>query len=351
MSELALSQASPAAHMLPYTEVGRIISEVGLPAFISELSDEIAAVYRDPAVESLDRTGWNKGFSTSEVMLCQDENYRVCKIIGSNPETDDGPTVAGTMVMYGRDQASPLLMCDATLTTALRTATTTALVLGELKPGIETLSVIGTGFQGQSHAVAAALTLPGLKRILLRDIQPGVAEEARDGIQAMLKGASDGEHSDIDIAIAGLDDPAVETEPDAIVTATFGTKEVLTDPDRLKRGVIVAAIGADMAGKRELNPEIYRKAKFVTDELRQSLREGELQHAAKQLGITELHEPLISHHGSLLGGWVIGVTELLEDPTDFMNRDEHITIYDSTGFAGQDLAVGKLLLRMLEGAN
>jgi ornithine cyclodeaminase/alanine dehydrogenase-like protein (mu-crystallin family) len=209
--------------------------------------------------------------------------------------------------------------------------------------------VIGAGNEGQGHAFIISLLTPGLRRILFRDIVPEHAEAAVEEFKPVADYLHKERGTELIVAeVADPDDQRVELESDAIVTATMATEEVLSNPN-FKEGIVIASVGADMIGKQELGSAIYDQAKFVADDLRQSLREGELQHAAKHLGIRKIQREGATYHGSLLEGRIIGITNLLENPQAFIDRPEPITVYDSTGFSGQDLAVGRLMMRCLDG--
>lgn len=208
--------------------------------------------------------------------------------------------------------------------------------------------VIGAGEQGLEHAFAAEVLTPGLKRVIFRDIDEETATRATEKFDYVTQRVSDERGvKPTGVESVSADDASAEEEADIIVTATYGMEEVLTS-DRLTDGVAIAAVGADMEGKRELGDGVYGNAKFVSDELKQSLREGELQHASLLLGVSQEERDTAEYYGSLLGGRIIGITELLENPDEFISRPEPVTVYDSTGFAGQDLAVGHLMIKLLE---
>jgi ornithine cyclodeaminase/alanine dehydrogenase-like protein (mu-crystallin family) len=345
----------------PERQVARVINKFGNEPFISDLADEIEAMYIEPGIRRSDRTrfaevGGESGFATWELMAGQGSDYTVYKHIGSDPDNRRHGlmTVWGQLVCIESATNHTRLICGAGHLTTLRTATTTASVLRVLKPEMQTLGVIGTGMQGQTHALSSVVLSPTINTIFLRDKYFLRAKEAEADIRGTIKAVlGEGRANDIKIEAVVKNDKRLETESDAIITATSGLPTqppALTAAEELKPNVVVAAIGADMVGKRELDPSIYDLAKFVTDEFAQSLREGELQHAAKRIGITRqniAHRDNSGFHGSLHDGRVIGITELLTDPDAFARRPEPITIYDSTGFAGQDLAVTRLFLRVL----
>lgn len=350
--------------LLGEQDVAGFVGHVGVTRFIRKLADEIAAVYIEDDVSAIDRNhfanvGGASGYATSEVMGCRADDYTVIKRIASDPDhvEEDLPTVWGEMFCMESSGGDTRLMCGAGFVTMVRTATATALAVDRLVSDPETLSVIGAGFQGMTSALAVATMSTGLKTVFIRDKDEPTAMHKAKELRSIFDNQLGPERSaGINIQAVSLGDGRLERDSDVIVTATFGLPgepPALSADANLKSGVVIAAIGADMAGKRELDPSIYENAKFVTDELGQSLREGELQHAGKLLGASRDEVGVdrygwVSFHGSLLGGRIIGLTELLVDPQVFSDRPEEIIVYDSTGFAGQDLAAARVLLRLLK---
>jgi ornithine cyclodeaminase len=84
-------------------------------------------------------------------------------------------------------------------------------------------------------------------------------------------------------------------------------------------------MGADGSGKQELDPRLYTAASLYCDLPDQSRAIGEFSHAPDSVEITAL--------GSVLTGDAPGRTD-----------DEQITVFDSSGFALQDLAFAQAIL-------
>lgn len=345
-----------ASYVLSFEEVARLLATVSIARFVRELIPEITRTYSDDELSAMRRTGWPKLPDTLEVMGCQSTDYTCVKLISSNPGKAGPtiPTVTGTLVCtaVGTDRAR--LVCDATLLTPIRTAASTAVVMKELVPDIETLGVIGAGREGRSHGYVLAMTLPRVREILFFDTEPRQARRAADEVRQMLD--REGSLAKRDITITALRSADSIYQCDAIVTATYGNSPVL-DYNRqpMRAGTFVAAVGADLEGKRELEHNVRDHAKFIVDDMRQSLWEGELQHAITGLGLPEgtkdqwaQRDPKDRHKGTLLSGRIVSVSDFFEDSTSFLAKPQPITVYDSTGFSGQDLGLARLLLQLLE---
>jgi ornithine cyclodeaminase len=333
--------------VLSHRDMASLLSTVRLSAFFADLADEIERVYTDRSVESIKRIGWTRAFDTLEVMGCEASDLSCIKGISSMPSGAGPatPTVTGTLMCIDARSREPRLVCNAAVLTSLRTAASTAVVLRRISPQIRSVGVIGAGVEGSCHAVALALLLPSVRRITLADIVPDHTRQAIDQVTELL--AQEGVLADRHIEIEGADiaEKDATHHADAIVTATYGRSEVLESADSLRPGTVIAAVGADLTGKRELGFSIYDRARFIADDLRQCFQEGELEAAGRHLGIPA---PEKGHGGVLADGRIIGVSDLLDNNSPFLARPEPIVVYDSTGFSGQDLAAARVILRLLE---
>jgi ornithine cyclodeaminase/alanine dehydrogenase-like protein (mu-crystallin family) len=334
-------------------QIQNFVEQVGYVTFLRDLYDEITHTYQDPDVSSLDRGDAferdSDPLTTFEIMGCRAPDFVVTKRIGSDPRRRDQglPTVYGDMSCLETQSAILRLECPAAFLTALRTATTSVVVIEALNPKVETLLVIGAGEQGAIHAFAMGALSSTLQKIYLQDVDSQRAAEAAAGLTAKIKEhVSEERAAKLNIEAVDPHDTRLRSEADAIVTATYGAEEVLDG--ELKDNMVIAAVGADLPdAKRELSLSLYEEAKFVADDLRQCLYEGELQHAFERLGISRGERVAIEHRGKLAHGRVIGLSDLLEEPDTFRQRPERLAIYDSSGWAGQDLAVARVLLRHL----
>lgn len=336
------------AFVLSYQDVARVLSEVDFGTLVSRLAAEIEAVYQDDDVEGVDRSGWSRAPDALEIMGCQGTDFTCTKLISSIPGGNGSPTVTGTLVCaeLGTDQAR--LVCDAAFLTPLRTATTSAVILKRVAPGARRLAVLGAGLEGIAHAVVLAYMSEAIETIRLLDTDPEQALQAAQEVRYLLK--RDDLLGEREVEVEVCEDESRIYESEVLVTATYADALLLRKVKRLRDGAFVAAVGADLATKRELPPQLYDRAKFIADDLRQCLREGELQYAKNRLrGLEGEAKRIDDHRGELAGGRVVSATNFLAQPRPFLEREEPLTIYDSTGFSGQDLAVARVLLEVLEG--
>jgi ornithine cyclodeaminase/alanine dehydrogenase-like protein (mu-crystallin family) len=120
-------------------------------------------------------------------------------------------------------------------------------------------------------------------------------------------------------------------DSDIVVTTTPSTSPLVLDA-WIRSGTHINAIGSDGAGKRELDPALIRRAKFVADKASQSRTIGELQQLSAD---PALDRPLVhAELGQICAGLRAG-----------RETREEITIFDSSGVSFQDLVVADFLAR------
>jgi ornithine cyclodeaminase len=214
------------------------------------------------------------------------------------------------------DQAAGRIaaVVEAGVVNAYRTAAADAVAADALaRPDAATLTVFGTGHQALYECAALSRVRP-VKSILV------VARSPQRGEEFLARLAGRG--------LAGTLNPAREAclAADVIVTATTGTAP-LFDAAWVRPGTHVASMGSDAAGKQELPPALFERARLFCDLPAQSRRIGEFQHLADGAG------PLTA-----IGDVLTGRAEGRRDPAD-------ITVFDSSGIALQDLFIADALLR------
>jgi ornithine cyclodeaminase/alanine dehydrogenase-like protein (mu-crystallin family) len=90
-------------------------------------------------------------------------------------------------------------------------------------------------------------------------------------------------------------------------------------------------MGADTAGKQELDPELVAAAAVIVDDIEQAISIGECQHAYK-LGLISREQLRWTLGAVVAGAFARGSAS-------------EITLFDGTGIALQDLAVAELAYR------
>ncbi|MEV6598279.1 ornithine cyclodeaminase family protein [Actinoplanes sp. NPDC051346] len=223
------------------------------------------------------------------------------------------PRHNSTVILLDQRTGRVAAVVEASLANAYRTAAADALAVQTLaRPDSRVLTVIGTGHQAL-HDVRAVAKVRPVDTVLVVGRRP----EAAAALAATIR------------ARTGLDARAESVEAacraaDVITTATTA-KTPLFDADWIRPGTHISAMGADGAGKQELPPALYDRADLFCDLVEQARVIGEFQHAPATATITTL--------GDVLRASAPG-----------RGSGEQITVFDSSGFALQDLALATALL-------
>ena len=226
------------------------------------------------------------------------------------------PTVLGIIICSDPDTAYPLAIMDATEITAYRTAATSANAARYLaRLDSRTLGLIGAGRQAELHLQSHALLFP-LKRIRVFDIRP----EAADSFLEKFR--------DYPIELTSAEEAA---QSDIICTLTPSTEPVVR-AGWVKPGTHINAVGADAAGKQELDPAILQSARVVVDDLTQAYHAGEINVPLRQ-GLFDKDQIWAT-----LGEIITGAKCARQD-------EGEITVFDSTGLAIEDIATAWLIYR------
>jgi alanine dehydrogenase len=216
------------------------------------------------------------------------------------------PTVTGLVLVSDASNGMPVAVLDAGSVTALRTGAAAVLAAETLgREDAETAAVIGAGVNGRA---AARTFLARGRSVSIWDVDLDRAETV-----AVELGAEVAESRDVALAA------------DLVVTVTPG-HEVLFPAGSLRAGQHVSLMGADGPGKAEIAVEELARVRVFCDDWDQASHNGDLVHAVEagafgRERVTEL--------GAVLAG----------DAAGRVAPDE-ITVFDSTGLAIQDLAVG-----------
>jgi len=227
------------------------------------------------------------------------------------------PTVMAVIVMNDPRTGFPLAVMAGLLITKLRTAAAGAVAAHTLaRRDSRTVGLVGCGAQADVQLLALAQVLP-LRQAVVWGSRPGEAARFCRRMRRHLPGMT--------LTPCGSVEACVR-EADVVVTLT-PSRRALVKRSWLRPGVHINAIGADAPGKQELDPRILREALVVVDERTQAIHGGEINVAIRrgQFHPKDLHGSL----GEILLGRRRGRRSAAE-----------MTVFDSTGLAVHDVAVG-----------
>jgi len=224
------------------------------------------------------------------------------------------PTVLAMLVLNDPETGFPLAIMDATQITGYRTGAAGGVAANYLARKDSTaLGLIGAGAQAKTQLLAL-LNYFEFEKIYMWSLR----EEDIERFQA-------------DFEDLPIESASIETAAGCdIVCTTTPSREFIVKREWVKEGAHINAIGADAAGKQELDPRILADAKVVVDDITQAKHSGEINVAIKRESFAEVD--IYATLGEIVTGAKRG------------RIGNEITVFDSTGLAIQDIATARMLL-------
>jgi len=229
-------------------------------------------------------------------------------------------TPSGTtfvVCLFDSDSSALVAVIEADRLGQLRTGAASGVAARHLaKRGARTLGVIGCGHQAETQAACIRAAVASIERVVAYCRTP-------EKLAAFCEhtGAEPGEsHRDA-------------AEQDIVVTITSSRDPVLRG-EWLQAGALVAAVGANVVTRRELDNTVLGRAQFVCcDWLEQArLESGDLVEPiqAGVLDWLEVHE----------------LHEVLAGETAGRQSEDDIVVFKSNGLAAWDVAIGAEAVRL-----
>ena len=235
------------------------------------------------------------------------------KWVNSHPENPDRhgfPTVMGAVIYSDPETALPLAVLDGIELTQRRTGAAAAVATDYLaRTDARSLGLIGAGAQAHMQLEAIATVRP-IERVVVADVD-------EDAVASFVE-----TYGDRFEVVGGTVEEAAACD---VVSTTTPVEEPSLSRETGGPGTHVHAMGADAAGKHELDPEILLDARLVIDDYDQCVHSGEINvpYSEGVVGDGDIDAEL----GAVVAGDEPGRTD-----------GEEITVFDSTGLAIQDVA-------------
>lgn len=233
------------------------------------------------------------------------------------------PTVMAIIVLNDPSTGVPLAVMDGLLITKLRTAAASAVAARALaRRNSRVVGLVGCGAQADAQLEALAAVFP-LRRVRVWGFRPDEASRFCRQMRRRLRSIAFEPVTTVQACVR---------EADIVVTLT-PSRRPLVRRAWLSAGTHISAVGADAPGKQELDPSILRDAIVVVDEREQSIHGGELNVpiARRRYQARNIHADL----GEVLLGRRAG-----------RRNSKQITVFDSTGLAIHDVALGAEVVRL-----
>jgi len=157
------------------SDIQRLVRNVGTAEFIERLAREIEADYRRwSEFEKSARLASHSPVGVIELMPTSDGRLYSFKYVNGHPKNTAAGllTVTAFGVLADVDTGYPLLLSELTVTTALRTAATSALAAEWMaRDGSRVMALIGNGAQAEFQAIAFHRML-GIRELRIYDVDP-----------------------------------------------------------------------------------------------------------------------------------------------------------------------------------
>jgi alanine dehydrogenase len=245
-------------------------------------------------------------------MPARGDGLAILKWVTSFPRNAERglPAVAGAVLVSNADTGELVAILDCAAVTSLRTGAAAAVSATVLAPpAAGAVGAIGCGVNGAwaARCLVAAGYGPGVCFDPRPEASRALAEELgwRSGTREEAAGQ------------------------EVVVTVTPGARPVILGAD-LRPGQHLAVLGADAAGKSEVEAEALARCRLYCDDWQQASSGGELASGVAS-GLVRRDD--VTPLGAVLAG----------DAQGRRGADE-ITLFDSTGLAIQDLAIAAAVL-------
>ncbi|MBC7726516.1 MAG: ornithine cyclodeaminase [Microbacteriaceae bacterium] len=306
------SSPCPSTVYLSAPDMVRLVQRKGLSACFAGIAARIERDFgRWHEFDKSARLACHSEQGVIELMPIADAQCFAFKYVNGHPNnTRRGlPTVMAFGVLADVATGAPRLLCELTLTTAIRTAAMSALVARRLaRPGSHCMALIGNGAQSEFQALAFR-DLVGITALRLFDRDPAATAK----LAANLVGHG--------LQIQVCRNTAEAVRGAQIVTTLTADKAfaAIITPEMVEPGMHFNAVGGDCPGKTELHPGVLAAASVFVEFEPQTRIEGDLQQMPADFAVTEFWR--------VLAGQAPGRSSAAQ-----------VTVFDSVGFALEDYA-------------
>ena len=301
--------------------LSRLVQQVGVTRFIEELADTIRDDFlRWPEFDKSARVASHSPLGVIELMPVSDATAYAFKYVNGHPRnTAQGLyTVMAFGVLAEVSTGYPLLLSELTLTTALRTAATSAMAARALaRPGSRRMALIGNGAQSEFQALAFHALL-GITELSVFDVDVRATDKLVRNLAAWPA---------LKVHRAGSVAEAVRGA-DIVTTVTADkTRATILTPEMIEPGMHINGVGGDCPGKTELHPDVLRGARVFVEYEPQTRVEGDIQQLPADFPVVDLWR--------VLAGTAPGRQSAAQ-----------VTVFDSVGFALEDFSALRYVHRL-----
>lgn len=252
----------------------------------------------------------------------EEQDITGVKIVNVHPDNPKKgfPTVMALVVLNSTETGAPIAVMDGTYLTDMRTGAGGGIAVKYLaRKNSKTVGFVGTGNQARTQLLA-------INEII--DIEEVKATSTSEKHALAFK-----EEMEKRIKCDIIPKKSIREVCDCdILVTTTPSREPIVMNEWIAEGTHINAIGADAAGKEELDPLILKRAKIVVDDIPQASHSGEIN--------VPLSKGLL-----MVKDIFCELGEVITGKKKARTKDSDITVFDSTGLAVQDVATANMVYR------
>ena len=250
------------------------------------------------------------------------------KIVNVHPDNPKIglPTVMALVILNSTTTGAPLAVMDGTLLTDMRTGAAGGVAVKYLaRKNSKVVGFVGSGNQARTQLMAIN-EVSDIGEVKVTSISEKSSLAFKDVMETK-----------VDCEISVKRNIQEVCDCDILVTTTPSREPVVMN-EWIADGTHINAIGADAAGKEELDPAILKRAKVVVDDIPQASHSGEVNVPISKKLITV--KDICCELGEVITG-----------KKKARMSDSDITVFDSTGLAIQDVATADMVYQKALKAN
>ena len=310
--------------------MAHLIGVHGLETTIKDIIDRLRIDFANwQRFEHIPRPAFHVPDGVLELMPVLDDEYFICKTVNGHPKNPamGKQTVVATGQLNTVADGYPVLICEMTLVTAMRTAAVSALASDVMsRPDAHVLAIVGTGAQSEYQTIAHK-AIRDITRIQYFDIDPQAMAKYRDNMESNFAGAK----ADL-IACADAQSAVQGADIVLVCTACKSHGEVVKDA-WLSSGQHINGLGGDCPGKTELQLDTLRRARVMVEFFEQSFIEGEIQ----RMDESEAKNTVDLH-----------LYEAIDGTKTARENNHQITVFDAVGIALEDFSALMVLKHLAQ---
>lgn len=272
-------------------------------------------VIQQPDIQSFEMYESN---GETDVKSCYNQNNEIVSVkiasgFYNNGKNNSLPSMISVITLLDGKTGYPICIMDGGLITNIRTGAAGAISC-ELfaRKDAKVVAVLGAGGQAREQ-VRCLQSIRDIKEVRVYSEFPEELAVYKADIEC---------DTGIDVIICSSVEDSMKGAD--IVISTTPSRDFLADASLVRPGMHIVAVGADMAGKNEWDPKLFKIAdKVICDSIAQCVSRGETRNGI--LAGTIMEEDIYAEIGEVLLG---------ECPA--RESDSEITVFDTTGMGIQD---------------